>query len=107
MGPAVLQNYGSENWWMYWHHFRSPFYVYSYASGLLIANGMRAIVRDNPERWNEVKKFFYTGTSKSPEQVFSEMGIDITDAEFWQGGMNEVKKLLTETKKLAKKLGKI
>jgi len=107
MGSAVLQNYGAENWWMYWSHFRSPFYVYSYASGLLIANGMRAIVRKNPERWSEVKKFFYTGTSKSPEQVFTEMGIDISDKDFWQGGMNEVKKLLLETKKLAKKLKKI
>lgn len=106
MGPAVLQDNDAENWWMYWSHFRSPFYVYSYASGLLLANGMRAIIRKDKERWKDIKKFFYTGTSKSPEQVFKEMGIDIKDEEFWRGGLLEVKKLLQETKKLAKKLGK-
>lgn len=107
MGSAVLQDYDSENWWMHWHHFRRPFYVYSYASGLLIANGMRAILKREPERWPDIKKFFYTGTSKSPQDVFAEMGIDIADPFFWEGGVMELKSLLAETKKLAKKLGKI
>ena len=107
MGPKVLQNYGAENWWMYWSHFRTPFYVYSYASGLLIAYGMRALLRQHPERWEQVKEFFYTGTSTSPEETFRKMGIDITHDDFWQAGMLEMKRLLAETKKLAKKLGKI
>ncbi|MCD5390122.1 MAG: M3 family oligoendopeptidase [Candidatus Pacebacteria bacterium] len=107
MGPKVLQNYGAKNWWMYWSHFRSPFYVYSYSSGLLIANGMRAILREKPEQWEKVKEFFYTGESLSPEQVFNKMGIDITDPFFWEAGLSELTQLMKETKKLAKKLGKI
>lgn len=107
MGSKVLQNYGAQNWWMYWSHFRSPFYVYAYSSGLLIANGMRAILKKNPEKWPEVKEFFYTGTSQSPEETFKKMGIDIADPFFWEEGLAELTELLKETKKLAKKLGKI
>lgn len=107
MGPKVKQNYGAQNWWMHWHHFRSPFYVYAYSSGLLIANGMRAALKKNPEKWPEIKEFFYTGTSQSPEETFKKMGIDINDPFFWEEGLSELSNLLKETKKLAKKLGKI
>ena len=107
MGPAVIQDYGAEDWWMYWSHFRSPFYVYSYASGLLLANGMRAIIRKDPERWPKVKKFFYVGTSQSPKDTFDAIGIDLTDAAFWEGGVKEVEMMLKEAAKLAKELGKI
>ena len=107
MGPAVLQDYDAEKWWMYWSHFRSPFYVYSYASGLLMANGMHAILREKPQEWHKIKKFFETGTSKAPKQIFKEMGINIEDRAFWEAGLKEIQKLLRDTKKLAKKLGKI
>lgn len=107
MGTAVSQDAGSENWWVYWSHFRSPFYVYTYASGLLLANAMRAKVSENPEYISSVKKFFSTGTSVSPQELFDSIGIDITDGQFWQSGIDEISDLLKETKKLAKKLGKI
>jgi oligoendopeptidase F len=107
MGPAVVQDDGAENWWVYWGHFRNPFYVYTYASGLLLANAMRAKVSENPEYISSVKKFFSTGTSMSPQELFDSIGIDITDGNFWQTGIDEISDLLKETKKLAKKLGKI
>ncbi len=107
MGPAVLQDYDAEKWWMYWSHFRSPFYVYSYASGLLMSNGMHAIINENPKKWRKVKAFFETGTSKSPKQIFKEMGINIEKRDFWEAGLKEIQTLLCDTKKLAKKLGKV
>jgi oligoendopeptidase F len=107
MGNSVSQDVGSENWWVYWNHFRSPFYVYTYASGLLLANAMRSKVSENPEYITSIKKFFSTGTSISPKDLFDSIGIDITDPHFWQAGIDEINDLLKETKKLAKKLGKI
>jgi oligoendopeptidase F len=107
MGQGVSQDAGSENWWVYWGHFRKPFYVYTYASGLLLANAMRAKVAENPEYINSIKKFFSTGTSMSPQELFNLIDIDITDSNFWQSGIDEIKDLLKDTKKLAKKLGKI
>ncbi|MCX8069629.1 MAG: M3 family oligoendopeptidase, partial [Thermodesulfovibrionales bacterium] len=47
MGKYVEQSKGSENWWVYWGHIRTFFYVYSYASGLLISKSMQKAVHDD------------------------------------------------------------
>lgn len=107
MGPAVEQSGGSENWWVYVSHFRYFFYVYSYASGLLISKSLQAKVKQNPKFIEKVKEFLSAGTSESPKQIFANLGIDITDKKFWKEGLGEIEKLLTETEKLAKKLKKI
>lgn len=107
MGDAVEQSPGSENWWVYWSHIRNFFYVYSYASGLLISKAMQAAVRNDKSFIEKVKEFLSAGTSDSPKNIFTKMGIDIADAAFWESGLNEVNHLLEETEALAKKLGKI
>ncbi len=107
MGPGVEQSKGSENWWLYWSHIRTFFYVYSYASGLLISKSMQNGVKQNPEFIEKVKEFLSSGLSASPKDIFMKMDIDITDTAFWNKGLNEVENLLKESTKLAKKLGKI
>lgn len=107
MGPAVEQSKGSQNWWLFIPHFRSFFYVYSYASGLLISKAMQSKVRADKGFVSKVKDFLSVGTSKSPKEAFADLGIDITDRQFWVEGLKEVEKLLEDTEKLAKKLGKI
>ncbi|MBI5005176.1 MAG: M3 family oligoendopeptidase [Candidatus Lloydbacteria bacterium] len=107
MGDAVEQSPGSENWWVYWSHIRNFFYVYSYASGLLISKAMQAAVRKDKTFIGKVKEFLSAGTSDSPKNIFAKMGIDITDESFWETGLGEVSRLLEETKALAKKLGKM
>lgn len=107
MGSSVEQSPGSENWWVGWHHFRRPFYVYSYASGLLISKALQRFVRQNPEFIGKVKDFLSAGSSQSPEIIFRKLGIGIDDASFWQQGLDEVELLLDQTEKLAKTLGRI
>jgi oligoendopeptidase F len=107
MGPFVEQSPGSENWWIHWWHIREYFYVYSYASGLLISKAMQAKVRENPAFIAKVKEFLSAGLSDSPKNIFLRLGIDITKKEFWDEGLNEVEVLLNETEELARKLGKI
>lgn len=107
MGAAVEQSPGSENWWVYWQHIRSFFYVYSYASGLLISKSLQNVAKRNPEFIKKVKEFLSTGLSASPKDIFMNLGIDISDAGFWDKGLDEVEKLLNDTEKLAKKLKKI
>jgi oligoendopeptidase F len=107
MGNVVEQSPGSENWWVYWNHIRYFFYVYSYASGLLISKSLQNSVKRDPAFINQVKEFLSAGLSASPKNIFSRLGIDITDKRFWDQGLDEVEKLLTETTLLAKKLGKI
>ena len=107
MGESVLQNPGSENWWVYWPHIRDYFYVYSYASGQLISKAMQGMVREDKNFVVKVKEFLSAGLSKSPEEIFKAMGIDINDQSFWEKGLNEIDRLLIETEELAKKLSKI
>ena len=107
MGKAVEQSVGSENWWVYWNHIRYFFYVYSYASGLLISKSLQNSVKRNPAFIAEVKEFLSTGLSESPKCIFSRLGIDISDKLFWDKGLDEIEKLLDDTEHLAKRLGKI
>ena len=96
-----------ENWWIYWSHIRMYFYVYSYASGLLISKAMQKKVKENPKFIEKVKEFLSAGISDYPKNIFMKMGIDISNKEFWDKGLDEVENLLNETEQLAEKLGKI
>lgn len=107
MGPAIEQSKGSENWWLHWSHIRSFFYVYSYASGLLISKYLQNQVAKDPKFIKDIKYFLSTGTSESPQDIFSNLGIDINSKLFWKKGIKEIEDLLAETEKLAKKLKKI
>lgn len=107
MGPAVNKTPGSENWWLYVPHIRDFFYVYSYASGQLISQVLQAKVRNDGRYMQEVKKFLAAGTSKSPKELFLEMGVDVSDPKFWEKGVLEIEKLLDETEKLAIALKKV
>lgn len=98
---------GCENWWVYWSHIRNFFYVYSYASGLLISKALQAKVRRDHAFIAEVKSFLSAGVSKSPKDIFADMGLDITDKNFWEHGLDEIAQLLEATETLARKLGKI
>ena len=107
MGDFVEQSEGSQNWWLYWDHIRRFFYVYSYASGLLISKSLQKKVKSNHDFINEIKRVLSFGASMSPKEAFAEIGVDITNPEFWIQGLNEERKLLEDTWTLAKKLGKI
>jgi oligoendopeptidase F len=104
MGPAVEQSPGSQNWWVYWSHIRSFFYVYSYASGLLISKALQKQVQESPKKIENVKEFLSTGTSKSPKEIFQDFGIDIQSKKFWLSGLGQIQQLLTETTALARKM---
>ncbi len=107
MGPGVIQSEGSENWWLYWGHIRNFFYVYSYASGLLISKYIQNQIRKDKNFVSELKYFMSAGRSESPKQIFRNMGMEIDNPKFWKIGLLEISDLLKETEKLAKKLGKI
>lgn len=106
MGDAVEQSPSSENWWVYWGHIRSFFYVYSYASGLLISKSLQNSVREDPAFIKKVKRFLSAGLSDSPRKIFRDLGIDISDRVFWEKGLDEVDRLLQETEGLAGRLGR-
>jgi len=68
---------------------------------------MQAFVRKDKKFILKVKEFLASGMSASPRDIFSKLGIDITNKKFWESGVGEVEKLMKETEELARKLGKI
>ena len=80
-----------RNGWIYIGHFRKFFYVYSYASGLLISKALQSMVKEDIENIKFVKEFLSSGSSKSPYEIFNGMGIDITRKEIWKKGLNTIK----------------
>ncbi|MBI5074204.1 MAG: M3 family oligoendopeptidase [Nitrospirae bacterium] len=107
MGDAVEQSAGSDKWWVYWSHIRQFFYVYSYASGLLISKSLQNSVHKDRKFIEQVKEFLCAGLSDSPKNIFMRLGIDIADRRFWDKGLDEIEALLQETRELAVKLKKI
>ncbi|MDA8084739.1 MAG: M3 family oligoendopeptidase [Nitrospiraceae bacterium] len=107
MGDAVEQSKGSRYWWVYWSHIRYFFYVYSYASGLLISKSLQRSVKQNPAFISKVKEFLSAGLSESPRNIFGRLGVDIADKAFWSRGIDEVEALLEETAALAEKMGRL
>ncbi len=104
MGSAVDQSKGSQNWWVYWSHIRNFFYVYSYASGLLISKSLQSLVRQNPRNIQKVKQFMAAGQSDSPRHIFLATGIDIEQPTFWQHGLSEIESKLQQAWRLAEEL---
>ena len=103
-GESVEFLPGHENWWIYWGHIRYFFYVYSYASGLLISKALQQNVKKDPAYIAKVKDFLSAGVSDSPKNIFAKLGIDIADESFWDDGLKEIDDMLSSAESLAKKL---
>lgn len=103
MGNSVDMQTGKLGW-VYWSHIRMYFYVYSYASGVLISKAMQAKYRADPTFIDKIKEFLSTGTSKTPKEIFEEMGIKI-NKEFFSLGLKEIEKQFKEVEDLGRKLG--
>lgn len=71
-------------------HFRYFFYVYAYAYGQLIANSLYAEYKKNPAFLEKIEYFLKAGSSKKPDDVFKDIGIDVTKPEFFEKGLEEI-----------------
>jgi len=79
------------------HIYQTPFYCYAYSFGQLL---VLALYRRYQEEGDSFKsgylKLLSYGGSERPETILREMGIDITDRAFWQGGFNLVREQIDE-----------
>ena len=99
LGESVLKDKHMQLGWIYWSHIRSFFYTYSYASGLLISKYLQNLVKEDTQNIKYVKEFFKAGDSKSPKEIFLDMGMDISKKEFWEIGLKEVEEKLSYLEK--------
>ena len=83
------------------HIFNTPFYCYSYSFGQLL---VLALYRRYQEEGSDFvpgyMKLLSYGGSMKPANALEELGIDITDANFWQGGFDVTRDMIAELKGL-------
>ena len=83
-----------------WPHLRYFFYVYSYAYGEIISKALYLKYKEDPAYMAQIEKFLHAGGSKSPENIFKDIGIDTSKPEFFIAGLKQIEKDVKALKKL-------
>jgi len=84
------------------HIYGTPFYVYAYAFGQLLVLSLYQQFKAEGEDFKpRYMKILATGGSKAPVELLSEAGIDISDADFWQGGFDVLNNMVKQLEELA------
>jgi oligoendopeptidase F len=100
-GDSIKLTKNYELWWSYIPHFiHSPFYCYSYSYGQLLVLALYGLYKSKKDDnfIENYTSFLSAAGSKSPKELVSKFGFDIDKEEFWQIGIEEIRKLLNEFK---------
>jgi len=102
----LSENYGL--WWSYIPHFiHTPGYVYAYAFGELMVLALFAIYREQgPEFAEKYLRLLGAGGSDWPQNLLSQVGVDLGEAGFWQKGLDIVEEMIREAEELSSNLGR-
>ncbi|NMC16230.1 MAG: M3 family oligoendopeptidase [Chloroflexi bacterium] len=69
------------------HIYGTPFYVYAYAFGQLLVFALYKRYQEEGESFKpKYLRILSAGGSVAPVELLAEAGLDVTKAEFWQGG---------------------
>ncbi|MBZ0280848.1 MAG: M3 family oligoendopeptidase [Anaerolineae bacterium] len=105
-GESVNLGEGYTKWWSYIPHFlHTPGYVYAYAFGELL---VLALFNTYQERGAAFVPQFVdvlaAGDSDWPEQILAKVGVDLTDLNFWNQGLEAVRVLVEQEEQLAREV---
>ena len=79
------------------HIYHVPFYVYAYTFGqLLVLSLYQQFLAEGDAFKPRYLKILSAGGSQAPTSILSAAGIDITKADFWQGGFDVVVGMLDQ-----------
>ena len=79
------------------HIYGTPFYVYAYSFGQLLVFSLYQQFQAEGEAFKpRFMKILSAGGSDAPARILSEAGIDIRQAEFWQGGFDVISGLVDQ-----------
>jgi oligoendopeptidase F len=83
------------------HIYQVPFYVYAYAFGQLLVLSLYKQYKEEGESFKpRYLQILSSGGSDSPERILSKAGIDIFQAEFWQGGFDVLRDLVDQLEEI-------
>lgn len=73
------------------HIYGTPFYVYAYAFGQLLVFALYKRYKEEGESFKpKYMRILSAGGSLAPIALLAESGMDVTKAEFWQGGFDVI-----------------
>lgn len=101
-GDAVEINEEFKWEWVSIPHFYTvPFYVYAYSFGQLLVLALYQMYKREGESFKpKYLKILSYGGSEAPARILKEARIDITSAEFWQGGYDVISGMIDELERL-------
>ncbi len=101
-GASVQLGDEHRLWWSYIGHFvNSPFYVYAYSFGELLALSLyRQAQSGGPVFAQKYLDMLAAGGSLSPQELMAKVGIDLDDPAFWQGGFEVLEGLVSRFEQL-------
>lgn len=105
LGPVMKMHENDGYFFVSWGHIRRFFYVYSYAYGFLISRALYQRYKQDKGYLKKIEQFLSAGGSKSPEDIFKDIGIDVTKPEFFADGIRSIDEDITRLEKLAKGAG--
>lgn len=79
------------------HIYHTPFYVYAYGFGQLLVLSLYSQYQIEGESFKpRYLKLLAAGGADSPMRILNEAGIDVSRAEFWQGGFDVVRRMIEQ-----------
>jgi len=98
LGPAVKLNPGYEHYWAYISHFvHSPFYVYAYAFGNLLVEGLMEARRADPAGFAPLyEELLAAGGTRTYVEALAPFGLDPREKAFWTRGCDRLSRLVDE-----------
>jgi oligoendopeptidase F len=101
----LTEDYGW--WWMYIPHFiHSPFYCYAYSFGeLLVLALYNKYLREGDVFVSRYIELLSSGGSDAPQKLLARVGVNITDPNFWQGGLDLIREMVDEALVMADEVG--
>ncbi len=88
-GDAVEMLPDHALWWSYVRHFvATPFYVYAYTFGEMLALALyHRYTQEGPDFAERYLAFLSLGGSQSPAELVAPLGVDLNDPAFWRGAL--------------------
>ncbi|MCB9949196.1 MAG: M3 family oligoendopeptidase [Rhodospirillaceae bacterium] len=98
LGPAIRFDDAYAIWWAYIPHFiHSPFYVYAYAFGDCLVNSLYAVYQQSGEGFAaKYIDLLRAGGTMRHRELLAPFGLDATNPQFWQQGLNVIRGLIDE-----------
>lgn len=98
LGPAITFEDEYQHYWAYIPHFvHTPFYVYAYAFGDCLVNSLYAAYQQQPEGFEDKYiTMLQAGGTMHHKELLAPFGLDATQGEFWQKGLDMISEFIDQ-----------